>query len=159
MDKLVATLLAWIVAQTGLAAPNPPRIVFVPKYQLSELYRGVSNGEREPQAIFSNIKGARNPNDPAGVQAFYVRDDATIYLQTDWRPVGLRNQSILLHELVHHVQRFNRVNPSCPGSLEKRAYDLQAEWLRERSVRNPSELIGSDQLTVAILTACMPDDP
>jgi len=158
MDALIATLIVWIAAKTGLAAPEPPRIVFVPRHEITELYLGVSNGEQEPQAIVSNIKGARNPNDPAGVQALYVRADATIYLQKNWRPVELRNQSILLHELVHHVQRFNRVNSSCPGSLEKRAYDLQAAWLREHGIADPYALMGPDQLTVAILTVCLPDD-
>ena len=158
METLIATLIAWIVARTELGAPDPPRIVFVPKHQINELYRGVTNGEREPQTMLSNIKGARNPNDPAGVQALYIRADRTIYLQQNWRPVGLRNQSILLHELVHHVQRFNHVNASCPGSLEKRAYDLQAAWLREHGVADPYQLMGPDQFTVAILAMCMPDD-
>ena len=158
MDTLIVALIAWIVARTELVAPNPPRIVFVPKHQINELYRGVTNGEREPQTIFSNFRGARNPSDAVGVQALYVRADATIYLQQNWRPVGLRNQSILLHELVHHVQRFNHVKGPCPASLERRAYDLQAAWLREQGVADPYELMGPDQFTVAILTACMPDD-
>jgi hypothetical protein len=70
METLIVTLIAWIVARTELAAPDPPRIVFVPKHQMNELYRGVTNGEREPQTVLSNIQGARNPSDPAGEQAF-----------------------------------------------------------------------------------------
>lgn len=158
MDALIVALIAWIAVRTELSAPHPPRIVFVPRHEMNEIYRGTSNGEREPQTIFSSFPVARNPRNPAGVQALYVRADATIYLRKNWRPVGLRNQSILLHELVHHVQNFNHMSQSCPGALEKRAYDLQAAWLREHGAADPYELMGPDQFTVAILTSCMPDD-
>jgi hypothetical protein len=75
-----------------------------------------------------------------------------------WNLAALRDRSILLHELVHHVQRFNKVTPPCPAALERQAYDLQARWLREQGVADPYGLMGTDEFTVVILTACMPPD-
>ena len=126
MDLLVATLLAWIVAQTGLASPDPPHIVL--------------------------DQSARMPSE--SVQAFYRHASATIYLPGTWRPEGLGNRSILLHELVHHVQWFNGVRVPCGRALERQAYDLQIRWLREQDVADPYELIGTDEFTVIIFSTC-----
>jgi Domain of unknown function (DUF6647) len=127
LDPLVATLLTWIVARTGLAAPDvvPHTVV-----------------EQSPIAKTESV------------QAFYRRVTATIYLPETWRPDGLRNQSILLHELVHHVQFFNSVRMPCDRALERQAYDLQVKWLREQGVTDPYKLIGTDEFTVIIFSMC-----
>jgi hypothetical protein len=127
LDPLVATLLTWIVAQTGLAAPD-----VVPHTAV----------DQSPIAKTENV------------QAFYLRATATIYLPENWRPDGLRNQSILLHELVHHVQLFNSVGMPCDRALERQAYDLQVKWLREQGVADPYKLIGTDEFTVIIFSMC-----
>jgi hypothetical protein len=57
MDVLVAALIAWIVAKTGLTAPDPPRIVQIPTEQMVEM----TGSTARPQAI-------------------YVRKERTIYL-------------------------------------------------------------------------------
>ena len=126
MGLLVATLLAWVVAQTGLAAPDVPRIVV------------------------DQIGTVKNEN----VQAFYRHATATIYLSETWRSDRLRDQSILLHELVHHVQWFNRVSAPCVSAFERQAYDLQVRWLREQGVADPYKLIRIDDFTVIIYSAC-----
>ena len=156
MDALVFSLIAWITANTGLAAHEPPRIVLLPKDQLSHLFRSPDRLNRLPQA--SSLENQSDAHRAFGVQAFYLRDKATVYLPQTWRLSEIRDQGILLHELVHHVQRFNKVKPPCPAALERQAYDLQAAWLREQGVADPYEMIGTDEFTVAILTACMPPD-
>jgi len=126
MDPLVVTLLAWVVAHTGLAAPDLPRIVR------------------------DQIVTVKNEN----VQAFYLHAAATIHLPGTWRPDQLRDQSILLHELVHHVQWFNRISAACVSAYERQAYDLQIRWLREHGVADPYKLIRTDEFTVIIFSAC-----
>src|SRR5690606_16631979 len=90
------------------------------------------------------------------VLAFYVRNSSTIYLPATWRAESLRDQGILVHELVHHVQRFNKLRPDCPGALERQAYVLQAAWLAEQGVEDPYKMTGMDLFTILILTACAP---
>jgi hypothetical protein len=153
VGTLMPTLLAWITAKTGLVAPEAPRIAFVPKYRMRPLFDAAAYPDRQPQADVPADQGASD-----APLAFYVRATATVYLPETWRPSALRDQSKLLHELVHHVQRFNRVVPACPGALERQAYELQAAWLRERGVAEPYELMGTDQFTVLVLSACIPDE-
>jgi hypothetical protein len=156
VDTLARTLLAWIAAKTGLAAPEPPRIAFVPENQMRHLFDAAAGPDQQPQADVPANQGAGGAHRTSSVLAFYLHATATVYLPETWRTGGLRDQSILLHELVHHVERLNKVVAACPAALERQAYGLQATWLREQGVAEPYELIGTDEFTVALLSACMP---
>lgn len=68
----------------------------------------------------------------------------------------LRDQSILVHELVHHLQHANKVNVPCPAALERQAYHLQVLWLREQGVVDPYELMGTDEFSVRVYSMCPP---
>jgi hypothetical protein len=55
--------------------------------------------------------------------------DRTIYLPKTWTgdtPVEL---SILVHEMVHHLQNLAGMTFACPGAREKLAYAAQKDWL------------------------------
>jgi hypothetical protein len=138
VDVLIVTLLAWITANTGLAAANPPHIALVSPSSLRELY-----GVAPPHASFT-------------LHAFYSK--SVIYLPESWRLTGNREKSFLLHELVHHIQRTNNMTVACRGVLEQQAYDLQVKWLREQGEDDPYKLIGTDAFTVAILYACQDEN-
>ena len=140
MDALVAVFIAWIVAQTGLAAPDPPRVVLVPKGEMLQM----AFGSTKPRAL--RLDGLYNPA------------HRTIYLPDTWKPADLRQESVLLHELVHHVLRSNNVPRACDGDLERRAFDLQVAWLREQGVADPYKLIGTDAFTIFLLSRCESPD-
>lgn len=141
MDRSVVPLIAWIVEKTGLLAPEPPRITLLPREQMIKMNYGPEQ-----------ISGYRN------LQAFYVPMARTIYLPDTWLPGELYGRSILLHELVHHVQRSNNVRVPCPAALERQAYQLQTDWLSEQGVANPYEMIGTDEFTVRIWSSCVTDE-
>jgi hypothetical protein len=55
-----------------------------------------------------------------------------IYVQTGYQPVTVRDVGILLHEFVHHLQHMvGMVGRECRGTLERQAYGIQEEWLRQ----------------------------
>lgn len=58
-----------------------------------------------------------------------------IYLIRPWSVSNIRDQSTLLHELVHDVQHQNR-RWSCLGEPEWQAYKLQEAWLAEHGVQS-----------------------
>ncbi|NOJ38411.1 DUF6647 family protein [Bradyrhizobium australiense] len=118
LDSPIAIYIAWIVAQTGLSAPDHPPIHFVTPAEMA-----IRHGSPE--------------NSGLELQALYNRNEGSIYLPQEWRTNDLRQKSALLHELVHHVQRFNKMELSCLAALERQAYDLQIKWLREQGVNNP----------------------
>ena len=45
--------------------------------------------------------------------------------------------SILLREMVHHMQAINNVEFGCREGAEARGYELQAQWLRENGMADP----------------------
>lgn len=136
MDTLIAVLIAWIVAQTGLSTPLPPRFSYISQEKMVEMAFG-PNGHKD-----------------AHVRALYNQSDETIYLLEDWNPNDLRGKSELLHELVHHVQKFNNVPVPCKAALEQQAYHLQFTWLREHGVEDPYAFLDINELFVVLVSTC-----
>ena len=132
MDALVAALIAWIVAKTGLTAPDPPRIVQIPIERMVEM----TGSTARPQAL-------------------YVRRDRTIYRRNDWTPDTLLNKAALLHELVHHLQETNNVQTPCERAEEADAYHLELDWLREQGIDDPYELLGTNELAIMLRSICL----
>jgi len=137
MSELILALLTWIVGETGLAMPPPPRVVLVSEAQINVMATGSS--------------------DESDVRGLYRRDAAIIYLRDNWNPADLRSRASLLHELVHHVQVFNGVPSRCPAERERLAYDLSLKWLREQGVADPYAVLGLDEFTITIRSMC-PED-
>ncbi|MEH2475982.1 hypothetical protein V1281_002845 [Nitrobacteraceae bacterium AZCC 2161] len=135
MNSLIAVYIAWIIAQTGLMAPDHPTIHFVTRMEMAARY-----GAPESNAL--------------EFQALYNREEGAIYLPDDWLSDDLREKSALLHELVRHVQRANNVEAACIAAHERQAYDLQARWLREQGVDDPYGLIGTNELTIYMVSVC-----
>ena len=135
MNSLVAIYIAWIVAQTGLSAPDHPPIHFATPAEMAMRYGSPENSGLELQALYNRTEGA-------------------IYLPQQWLPDDLRQKSALLHELVHHVQRSNNLDLPCVAAYERQAYDLQIKWLREQGVDDPYALIGINELGIYMLSVC-----
>lgn len=157
IDALVLSMLAWITTSTGLTVSEPPRIAFAPDSHFQQQLHSEA-AQATPEATTPNNQKTLATEKFFSVQGFYLRATATVYLPETWQLAALRDQSTLLHELVHHAQRLNKVGVACPGQLERQAYDLQVEWLREQGVAQPFDLIGIDEFTMLILTACPPSD-
>ena len=135
MNNLIAVYIAWIVSQTGLAVPDSPPIHFATAAEMAARYGAPESNGLEFQALYS-------------------REENAIYLPNDWNIDNLRNKSALLHELVHHVQRESNVEAPCVAALERQAYDLQVKWLREQGVHDPYGLIGTNELTIYMVSVC-----
>ena len=63
--------------------------------------------------------------------AYYNTRNQTIYLRQDFRQYDPWHQSILLHELLHHVQYHNKVEFQCINQMEEEAWPLQKQYLKE----------------------------
>ena len=119
------SFIAWIVVKTGWTIQGVPPIRFVPYAELVKIYSGG--------------KGTHYH-----VELLYSEEDHTIYLPDTWRADDLRDRSLLLHELVHHLQYLNSVKVTCATEHEWQALELQVTWLREQEVDNPVDLLGID---------------
>ena len=75
-------------------------------------------------------------NDPtkvAGVQgdvvAVYNTDAQTIFLRDDWKGATPAEVSVLVHEMVHHLQALAQLKFACPQEREQMAFRAQQRWL------------------------------
>ncbi len=136
MSELIVALLTWIAAETGLVMPPAPSIEWVSKEQISEQAFG---------------RGWRAHDD---VRALYNGNAATVYLLKDWNGADLRNRSVLLHELVHHVQFFHHLPYECAARRERQAYDLTVKWLRSEGITDPYTVMDTDEYTIVAMSDC-----
>lgn len=139
MEGTVALLLVWIAAHTGLTAPPP-------------VVQVVSDADMVARAY-----GPEAPECPAPtVRALYDPVRGVICLRQDFDPADVIDRSTLLHELVHHVQKHNRLDEDaeCPAVLEPPAYRLQFEWLKEQGVADPMKATKVDALTLYLAGTC-----
>ncbi|MEJ2624293.1 MAG: hypothetical protein P8Z80_07065 [Pseudolabrys sp.] len=113
--KQAAVLTSWIVAQAHWAKPDLPLIRIIPRSKTQKMFNAEVSGDIKCEALYSN------------------KDD-TVYLSDNWRTNDLRDRSIVLHELVHHLQYLNHVKAGCESRLEFQAFKLRAQWLSKQGV-------------------------
>jgi hypothetical protein len=130
-------LTTWIVAKSGFAPRAAPIVRFVASAQLNRMYFGKdyeSNG--------------------VSVRALYEKKTNTIYLSDTWDPHSLHDRSYLVHELVHHLQFSNNVEVACDSAYNRKAYQLQFDWLSEQGVRDPQAFLGISDIVLFSTTQC-----
>jgi hypothetical protein len=144
MEALLSTIVTWLSINFALPAIHEhPRIEYVPPVQMAALrYRGLAG---------------RNASLHAGsdsIVALYHRERKTIYLPESWSPRTPAEISVLVHEMVHHLQNFANESYGCPQEMEKPAYKAQAQFL-EQFGTNLEREFGIDGLTLIVRTNCM----
>lgn len=144
METLLTALMVWASAQTGLPVPDEhPRIHKADRCEINRLY-------------YDN-PALECDDDSLNVVAIYDPRFRTMYLPDTWGPDNLYHVSVLLHELVHHMQAeagigFDTV--VCPGrQIEKPAYDAQIAFLEAAGV-DAMETMNLNGLTLLFLTNC-----
>ena len=87
------------------------------------------------------------------IVAIYDDEDRTIYLPDGWNGRSAAEQSIVIHELVHHLQNLAGVRYGCPEEREGAAYEAQERWLRLFGTNLETEF-GVDPFTLLVRTHC-----
>ena len=123
-NVLLATLTLWTAKQSGLPeSPELPKLVFVTPAKMADVrYKGL---------LGANVTRTRSVGNTAPRETVAVYDDATktIYLREGWTGQTPAELSILVHELVHHLQNLGRIKHECPQERERVAYRVQNQWL------------------------------
>ncbi|WP_287177417.1 DUF6647 family protein [Mesorhizobium sp.] len=109
----------WLVANFRLPpATALPRVVTVPSPKLVEMRYGPGSQVAEGE-----------------VMAAYDEASRTIYVTDGWTSRSPADLSVLVHEMVHHLQASAEMRFACPAEREVLAYRAQDAWL---------QLFGSD---------------
>lgn len=88
------------------------------------------------------------------VVALYDDDGGTIYLAESWTSRSAADLSVLVHEMVHHLQAVSGQIYSCAGQREELAYLAQEQWLQQIGHSLQQEF-GVDALTIRVIAYCM----
>jgi len=133
---LITDLLNWIGGNTDYdvasSLAHPPTVSFCNTGE-TLVYEG------DHVAVPSDLRGA------------YDWPATRVLLARPWAAESLRDQSVLLHELGHHVQLQNR-RYSCLQEPEWQAYKLQEAWLAEQGIAS-----GFDWLVIYMASRCPRD--
>lgn len=133
MNELMTALLLFIDANTSLTPNNAlsPEIItsvsFIPNANTHEIYSGVSAATQAQEVL-----------------GLYVSSEQRIYLSKNVDLSTVFGKSILLHELVHHIQHTSPQSAnvymgrqkSCFAKFEKQAYAIQNLYLKSHGNSN-----------------------
>ena len=82
-------------------------------------------------------------------------EDSTrrVYFSNGWNPETVGGQSLLVHQMVYHLQNLAGLKYECPQARARLAYDAQARWLSQTGRTLESEF-GIDAGTLLLSTDC-----
>lgn len=152
-ERLIKEISDWLVSDFDLPSISErPAIEFVSDARLEELrhehtvdpHAGATVGASDKPVI-----GSRS-----GTVAFYDFSRRTIFLSDNWTGTSPADQSVLVHEMVHHVQNMAEMKFECPMAREKIAYRAQNRWLA-RFGKDLESVFQIDPFTVLVNSTCM----
>ena len=143
----------WLSANFELPySAEPPRLERVSQLRLYQL-RSRAFLPLQSQAI-GGEHSTPLPQVRREIVALYDDANRTVYLPESWTGASIVEQSVLVHEMVHHLQNLAGLKFACAGEREKPAYLAQDQWLRAHG-RELEQEFDVDLFTVVALSACM----
>jgi hypothetical protein len=120
MEALLTAIVLWLSANFPLPAnQNHPEIKLVSTAEMITVLN-----KSQPQR--SNISASELSSD---IVSLYSNEAKTIYLRDGWTGRTPAELSILVHEMVHHLQNVGQLKFACPEEREELAYKAQNGWL------------------------------
>ena len=145
--------MIWISAVTGFSVPEIPHIKSATFAEMKHISYDCDN------VVPATKKVCADTSVGYKTLALYIESSETIYISNDFWWPSKKDQSILLHELVHHMQfanNYQKTTESCKRSvLEAQAYSVQSEWLKTHGMSLEKD-IGIGPLYLYIITTCIP---
>jgi hypothetical protein len=154
METLLTTIVLWLSVNFGLPASyEHPIVEIVPPAKMAAVRYSRLAG-LQPDRFASEAGRSAPPEAGYDVYAIYDSASRTIYLPERWRGTSPADVSLLVHEMVHHLQNVADEKFMCPQEREKDAYKAQREWLAlfGRTLEQEFEI---DPLTVLVRTNCL----
>ena len=113
MEALLTAIVLWLSINFPLPANlNHPGIKFVSAAEMIAQRTDVSASE-----VSSDIV------------SLYSNESRTIFLLNGWEGKTPAELSILVHEMVHHLQNVGQLKFACSEEREELAYKAQDDWL------------------------------
>lgn len=160
-QTLIKAIKYWLSFNFNLRAtyPDPfielaePEKIILLRYHglLSNWPRDIVLADQQVPVPFDDMKAAEGREDMIAV---YDDEMKTIYLPKNWSGSTPVELSILVHEMVHHLQGATKTRYECPQAREQLAYAAQEKWLDLFKQNLKSEL-EIDPLSLVVSTRCI----
>ena len=138
MKELLSVIAVWLSVSFGLPhVQDHPSVRTLPPQALSEIRYGPVDVTRRREVL-----------------AVYVDRTQTILLSEGWVSHDPADVSILVHEMVHHLQGKAGMTFPCAAARERLAYEAQERWLELFGLTLEEEF-GIDAITLKVATGCM----
>ncbi|NRP75669.1 hypothetical protein ILFOPFJJ_06592 [Ensifer psoraleae] len=144
---LLQAIVAWLSSELGLPAIQElPAIGFASQRRMVSLrYRDMSSDR------LSSGSGAQASGD---IVAIYDDEAKIIYLPEGWSGKTPSELSVLVHEMVHHIQNLAGLKFECAAAKEEMAFEAQDRWLHMFG-RDLLKDFGLDPFTVFVRSKCI----
>jgi hypothetical protein len=148
MDALLTSMVLWLSVNFALPANySHPKIEFVAISKIRALRYGFLFGSQD-ESVAAHLEPTSRE-----VVAVYQDQTRTIYLPKGWRGTTAAELSVLVHEMVHHLQKAGNLKFDCPQEREQLAYSAQDRWLKLFGTDLAREF-EIDPFTLKVTTAC-----
>lgn len=138
MKELLSVIAVWLSVSFGLPqVEDHPSVRTLPPRALSEIRYGSVDVTRRREVL-----------------AVYDDRKQTIFLSEGWVSHDPADVSILVHEMVHHLQSKAGLIFPCPAARERLAYEAQARWLALFGLTLEGEF-GIDAMTLKAGSGCL----
>jgi hypothetical protein len=149
----LSEIATWLSANFDLPAmQDQPRVEFASPMKLASMrYHGILPDQwREDSIGGATMKAAQARE----VVAVYHDATRTIFLSDGWTGASPAELSVLVHEMVHHLQNLAGLRYECPAAREKLAYLAQDQWLKLHGLDLETEF-ELDKFTIVVSSACL----
>src|SRR5882757_722547 len=108
-EALLDEIVIWLSSNFDLPAiKDRPTIVFASRTKLAAM-RAEDQAFSQRRVRASDSEGPVVPTDQRRVVALYDNNLKAILLADDWTETSQADQSVLVHEVVHHLQNLGRL--------------------------------------------------
>jgi len=137
MDALMTAIVTWLSVNFGMPAIyDHPNIVLMPQAEVTMLRYG-TNQLQDGRAVIAVYNDARH----------------SVAMVDTWNGRTAAELSVLVHEMVHHLQNRAALTYPCPAARERLAYAAQEKWLGQFG-SNLEKEFGIDPMTLKLVTSC-----
>jgi hypothetical protein len=153
MEGLLTKIATWLSTDFGLPAiGDQPRVEFASPMKLIAMrYKGMLPDQWREDGMRDPAMQAAQARD---VVAVYSDASRTIFLPDAWTGTTPAELSVLVHEMVHHLQNSAGLSYECPAAREKPAYLAQDQWLKLHGLDLETEF-EIDKFTLLVSSACL----
>jgi hypothetical protein len=153
-QELLTAIVPWLSANFALPPSyQHPNIKLIPTTEIVFMRYRAFSVEKQRQVLNAIYGNGASPGNGRRPVALYDDVSRTIFLPDGWTGRTQAELSVLVHEMVHHLQKEARLTYPCPAASEKLAYEAQQKWLGLFGLDLAHEF-EIDPFTLLATTAC-----